>query len=298
MATSWKIGEIIVTRIEESVDHSSVAPDQFLTGFDAEIFHGHDGWMAPTYYDPAADRLMLSIHSWLIRTPRHTILLDTCSGNHKDRPFSPRFHMLDFPYLERLRAAGVGPEAVDIVLCTHLHTDHCGWNTQLRDGRWVPTFPNARYLFSKAEADAWNPAINPTGSAQVYLDSVLPVVEAGQAELLTGAHQIDDALLIEPAPGHTPGHIILKAGRGDDQGLFCGDAIHHPVQVFEPHWNTKFCQDPELARHTRRGLLEHCVEERALLFPMHFAAPHVAGIMERRGRFSPSFIPPTGLGRP
>jgi len=160
--------------------------------------------MAPLHYHPAEDRLVTSIHSWLIRTPRHTILLDTCSGNHKNRPWNLRFHQLDTPYLDRLRDAGVAPEDIDIVLCTHLHSDHCGWNTQLRDGRWVPTFPKATYLFSRKEHDRWDPRVSSDKSrAELYNDSVLPVIESNQALILAGPQAIADLLVVEPSSWHT-----------------------------------------------------------------------------------------------
>jgi glyoxylase-like metal-dependent hydrolase (beta-lactamase superfamily II) len=286
---TWTIGEITATRIEESVGPTSVGPRQFLTNFDAEVFQSHFEWMVPNHYDPVEDRLVTSIHSWLIRTPRHIILLDTCSGNHKIRPWSKRMSNLDTPYLERLADAGVRPENVDIVLCTHLHTDHCGWNTQRKDGRWAPTFPNAKYLFSRKENDRWS---IDNERAALYQDSVLPVIESKQAVLLDDApHQIDDTLLVEPAPGHTPGHILLKAGKDENQGVFCGDAIHHPVQVYEPSWNTKFCEDPAQAQLTRRSMLEFCAEETAPLFPIHFAKPYVTAILRRGDRFLPAFMP-------
>ena len=206
----------------------------------------------------------------------------------------PRFHHLDTPFLERLRSAGVTPEEVDIVLCTHLHADHIGWNTLLRDGRWVPTFPNAKYLFSRTEDAFWDPRRNPASSEDpqrnvAYRDSVLPVIESGQAVLLDGGHAIDERMQIEPAPGHTPGHVILKLSEKGERALFCGDVMHHPLQVYAPHWNTRFCELPDEARATRRRVLEHCAEHRALLFPTHFGAPHVAAIHASAGGFSATF---------
>jgi glyoxylase-like metal-dependent hydrolase (beta-lactamase superfamily II) len=289
--STWNIGNISVTRVEEGLGLSSVGPEVFLTNFDSETFQSHHEWLSPIHYNPEANRLVSSIHSWVIRSKNQVILLDTCSGNHKNRPFNKRFHQLDTPYIARLRAAGVAPEEVDIVMCTHLHTDHCGWNTQLKDGRWIPTFPNAKYLFSKEENDRWKPkpGIDPVN--EVYQDSVSPVIQAGQAVLLDGAHEIDTQLVTEPAPGHTIGHMILKAGGGDDRAVFCGDAVHHPIQIFEPTWNTKFCENQAQAFSTRMSILEYCVESQALLFPTHFAPPHVAGVYQRRGKFAPTFIP-------
>lgn len=294
----WNIGDISVTRIEESIDLSSCGPEEFFTGFDPEVFRRHMNWLAPRHYNPEANRLVSSIHSWLIRTPHHTILLDTCSGNHKNRPWNERFHQLNTPYIERLAAAGVSPEDIDIVLCTHLHSDHCGWNTQLRNGKWVPTFPNAKYLFSRLEHERWLPKPGSNaGRVELYNDSVLPVMESKQAVLLDGNHQIEDTLMVEPAAGHTIGHVMLTARSGDNRGVFCGDVIHHAIQVFEPGWNTKYCEDQPQAAATRRRLLERCAEEHSLLFPTHFVQPHVAEISERNGQFTPSYVSPSRSGK-
>ena len=291
----WRIGDATITRVEEQLGPGSFPPEQYFTGFDREVLTRHLDWLAPHHYLPAQDALVTSVHSWLIRTPHHTILLDACSGNHKDRHWWPRFHQLDTPYVERLAQAGARPEDVDIVLCTHLHADHIGWNTRLVDGRWVPTFPNARYLFSRLENDHWDPQKNTHLAADparliAYRDSVLPVVESGQAQLLDGVHAIDDSLRVEPAPGHTPGHVLLKLLHPGCGGVFCGDVIHHPLQIYAPHWNTQFCQDPEQARATRKHVLGYCAESGAWLFPTHFGAPHVAAIDERAGQFSARFI--------
>jgi glyoxylase-like metal-dependent hydrolase (beta-lactamase superfamily II) len=293
--THWIIGDVRVTRVEEQIGFASFPPEQYLVGFERDLLRRHLSWLAPDHYSPGHDRLVTSVHSWVVRTPRHTVLIDCCAGNHKERPGFARFHQLDTPYLARLRAAGVAPEDVDIVLCTHLHADHVGWNTMLRDGRWVPTFPNARYLFSRTENEIGNPDRNAAAEAdpqrnRAYRDSVLPVIESGQAVLLDGSHAIDDTLLVEPAPGHTGGHVILKLADRGERGLFCGDALHHPLQVYAPHWNSRFCELPEEARTTRRRVLEHCAEHNALLFPVHFGAPHVAAIAQEADAFSLRFV--------
>jgi glyoxylase-like metal-dependent hydrolase (beta-lactamase superfamily II) len=293
--TTWMIGDVSVTRVEEQIGFASLPPDKFIAGLDRAMLDKHRSWLVPNHYDPQHDRLITSIHSWLIRTRHHTILLDCCAGNHKDRPGFARFHQLDTPFLARLRAAGAEPEEIDIVLCTHLHTDHVGWNTVRKDGEWVPTFPNAKYIISRAENEYGDPRRNPKADADpqrsnAYRDSVLPVIERGQAQLIDGAHSIDDGLLIEPAPGHTVGHVILKLTDGGDRALFCGDALHHPLQVYVPHLNSGFCEVPDQARATRAGVLGYCAEERALLLPAHFGAPHVAAIHRRGEGFVPKFF--------
>ena len=164
------------------------------------------------------------------------------------------------------------------MLCTHLHVDHVGWNTMEVNGRFVPTFPNARYLFSRADFDYYDAEnkANPDRPAQhgAFNDGVLPIVEAGMADMIDGEHAIDDNLLIRPAPGHTPGSVTLEARSKGEQGLFTGDILHHPLQVWHPEWNSRFCVDPPGAAVSRRHVLEHCAEHRALMLPAHFARPH------------------------
>jgi len=294
---TWTIGGATVTRIEEQVGPNDVVAGEFLPGLARERFEKHLSWMVPVHYNPARDRLITSNHSWLIRIGGRTILLDTCAGNHKERPWLPRFHRQETPFLERLHAAGVLPEQIDIVLCTHLHADHVGWNTRLENGRWVPTFPNARYLYSRIEDEHWNPEVgdrrarNPA-RARVYDDSVSPVIAAGQAVLIETEHTIDDRLIVKPAPGHTPGHVLLDMRDGGEAAVFCGDVIHHPVQVYEPSWNMRSDEQPAVAYATRRRVLEFCAESRALLFPTHFTAPHVVAITCDGHGFAPKFVSP------
>ena len=213
-------------------------------------------------------------------------------GNHKTRHFPP-FHMRDNPYLARLREAGASPDDVDYVFCTHLHSDHVGWNTRLDNGRWVPTFPNAKYLFSKADVEAFDPRRGAQGGAgaddHTFFDSVLPVMEAGLAEIVEGEHEVGDGMTIIPAPGHSPGHCYLRVEDGQDSGLFTGDSMHHPLQIAAPDVNSFACVDAEAARASRRKILEECCDHNRLLIPGHFAAPH-NGRVSRKGqgfRFHP-----------
>ena len=235
----------------------------------------------PNHYHEGLDRLVASVHSWVIKTEHYTILVDTCIGNHKERPAMERWHHLDLPFLERLAEAGVQPEEVDYVMCTHLHVDHVGWNTRLLDGRWVPTFPNARYLFHRTEFDHWEKngdyvVEGPGASDGFYEDSVLPVVEAGQAVFVADGHTIDDRLTVESWPGHSPGHVCLRLKAGGREAVFAGDLLHHPVQCRHPEWNSRFCWDPALSAGSRRRFVERHAETSAIVLAAHFATP-VAG---------------------
>lgn len=293
---SWMIGSVMVTRVEEQLGFANMPPAKYFRGFEPAILQRHLDWLVPDHYSLEHDRVVTSVHSWLIHTPRHTILLDSCAGNHKDRSWSPRFHQLNTPFLQRLAAAGAAPEDIDIVLCTHLHADHVGWNTVLDDGRWRPSFPNAKYLFSRTDDAYWderqNPAMAHDPRRATYQDSVLPIIEAGQAVLVDDGYVIDDNIAVAAAPGHTPGHVALHLAAGDARACFCGDAVHHAIQVYAPHWNHMADEQPELAAVTRRTLLERCVEDGSLLFPTHFGAPHVVRIAAAAGgSFSAAFIP-------
>ena len=284
----FKLGEVEILRVEES-HGPGFQPNQLLPDWNAEAIQPHKSWLVPHYYDDVKDRLISSVHSWVLKTRHHTILIDTCVGNQKHRPSQPRFHMLERPYMTNLAAAGIRPEDVDFVLCTHLHVDHVGWNTRLDNGRWVPTFPNARYVFSKADRDYFDPSRGEGGkvesNALVFNDSVLPILEAKQDMVVEGVHELGDGLVIEPAPGHSPGHVLIKLASGGAEGLFIGDIMHHPMQIYEPSWSSAFCSDPQQARVSRRRVLEHACAHGSVVYPCHFGAPHVGRIGERPGGF-------------
>jgi glyoxylase-like metal-dependent hydrolase (beta-lactamase superfamily II) len=241
-------------------------------------------WLAP-YFNIHEHSFPCIFQSFVVRHGKTTILIDTCFGNDKERPDFTLAHRLNNPYLDRLRAAGCTPEDVDIVLCTHFHVDHTGWNTRLDNGRWVPTFPNARYIFSREEYARFAPenrTSEPPPFLDIFEDSVLPVIQAGQAEFISGEQQVHDLVTVFPTPGHTPGHVSIRAARGDDTAIFLGDVIHNPIQMALPDLNSAFCEDPSVARATRRKLLDEAADQNQLLVPGHFCSPHI-GRVKRAG---------------
>jgi glyoxylase-like metal-dependent hydrolase (beta-lactamase superfamily II) len=294
--STWTLGSATITRIEEQLGVTNRTCTKYFPNFERDVLERHLDWLAPDHYSSQHDRFVTSVHSWLIRVDSLTILLDTCSGNHKDRPWAHRFHQLNTPYLERLRAAGVGPEDIDMVLCTHLHADHVGWNTMLRDGRWVPTFPNAKYLYSRTDDAYWDKRKNTAMAADprhmAYEDSVLPVVQSGQAVLVDDGYDVTAKISVQAAPGHSPGHVLFKLADKGARGVFCGDVIHHALQIYAPHWTHAADERPAEGAVSRRKLLESCVEQGALLFPIHFGAPYVAAINHGPGGFSHRFVAP------
>lgn len=289
----WRVGSAKVQRIEEQIGQANVPVDVYFPALERSVLAEHASWLVPGHYVPESDRFITSVHSWLIRTSRHNILVDCCAGNHKERPWTPRFHQLNTQYLLRLAAAGVDPEEIDFVCCTHLHADHAGWNTMLQNGRWVPTFPRAKYIFSRIEAEYWNPLVNPAMSldprSAVFTDSVLPVISAGQAVLVDSGYAFDD-LSVEASHGHSPGHSTFVLSSLDRQAIFCGDAIHHAIQVYAPHWNHMADENPAQAQATRLKLLQRCCAGKALLFPVHFGAPHVVSVQRAEDGFKAEFI--------
>ena len=276
------VGETTITRVTEQ-SGLGFPPEVLYAEWNPSVLERYRDLLIPTCFDEIHSRFKSSIHTWVIKTSKHVILIDSCGGNNKNRPTEAPFHQQNYPYLVRLAEAGVTPEQVDFVCCTHLHLDHCGWNTQLRDGRWVPTFPNAKYVFSKTEHDFWCGLAGESGfNAGVYEDSVLPVVASGQAFMVDGGASVGDNLMVHATPGHSPGHITLELASKGRRGLFSGDIMHQPLQVFQPDWNSAFCYDQPLARKSRRWLLDRAAEEQATVFTAHFPDSS-AGLVTRRG---------------
>jgi glyoxylase-like metal-dependent hydrolase (beta-lactamase superfamily II) len=287
---TFTIGAATVTRIEETYEPNFEAT-RFFTDWRPDVVEEHRAWMLPDHYDPATGLLKLSVHSWLVQVGGRTILIDACVGDSKHRPARPKWHMMQTRYLEHLAEAGARPDDIDVVLCTHLHMDHVGWNTRLVNDRWVPTFPNARYVFSKLDYDYYlaldrDPEKGPVNHGS-FRDSVLPVVEAGRAEMVSGKHAVDEHLHLEPAPGHTPGTVAITLASRGARGVFCGDIVHHAIQVYHPTWNSFACADAVNARVSRRRVLEQCAGSGALLMPAHFGAPFVCQVDAKGDAFLP-----------
>jgi glyoxylase-like metal-dependent hydrolase (beta-lactamase superfamily II) len=275
-----QLGDISISRVIES-EQPFINLYDFIPDATEDVLEANRDWLIPKYIDPKNMMIILNIQSYVLRTPKHTILVDACVGNHKDRPGRPMFHQLNTPYLETLAAAGVQPEDIDIVMCTHLHVDHVGWNTRLVNGRWVPTFPNAKYVFARKEHDFWLQREKDGSQGpvpNVYEDSVLPVVEAGLAVLVDSDHEIDHGISLEPAPGHTPGNIVLNLSSGGSDAVLSGDVIHHPIQLVRPEWSSRACEDRMLSAKTRRALIERYADTNTLIAPAHFASPTMGHI--------------------
>lgn len=278
-----RLGEVTISRVVE-IGRSSFPTTSMLPESTPEAIAAHLAWLRPQFYDETVGDLAARIQSYVVRTPAHTVLIDTCVGNDKARPGSPAWHLRQGAFLDDLAAIGVTPESVDLVVCTHLHVDHVGWNTRLVDGRWVPTFPRATYVIAGEEWDFWRHE-SEAGREEYgcIADSVVPVVEAGRVKLVDPSHAIDPWLRYEPSPGHTPGHVCVRLTTPGGQAIFAGDIMHRTVQVAEPSWNSRFCHDPARARATREAFIERHADSGVLVLPAHFPLPGV--IVRERGGF-------------
>ncbi len=279
----WRIGNIEVTRILEMCDPLRT-PAEWFRDCTEEALKPHLHWLIPRSISPANGRLIIPIQGYLVRTRHHLILVDSCVGNNKTFKSLPQWHNRnDGTFLERLTNAGVTPEQIDYVLCTHLHVDHCGWNTRLVDGRWVPTFPNARYIIARREFEAAQAA---SGDAeQTYEENVLPIVEAGRAVFVEMDHALDDEVWLEATPGHTAGHVAIRIRSQGVEAVFSGDLMHWPMQCIYPDWNVWFDADPDQARRTRWAFLEACSDNGRIVLTSHFPLPSVGTISRRQSSF-------------
>jgi glyoxylase-like metal-dependent hydrolase (beta-lactamase superfamily II) len=274
------VGRIRISRVVEW--DGPTRPTWILPEAAREAVESHREWLAPHFLDDRG-RFLMSIQALVVRAPGLTALVDPCVGNDKPRD-TPQWNMLRTGFLQDLDALGVPPASVDLVVCTHLHVDHVGWNTRLENGVWVPTFPRARYLFVRREWEHWSTKAGDE-YGPIIADSVRPVVEAGLADLVEPDHRISDELRLEPTPGHTPGHVSLRLSSGGQEAVITGDLMHHPIQCAEPRWNSFACVEADEARATRRAFLERYADRDVHVLGTHFAAPTAGRIVRHEGRW-------------
>lgn len=277
MAQGFQLGDLTIHRVIEE-ERPLFDPLTFLPGLTPELLAENRHWLEPDAIDPATGMLRLCIQSYLIRTPHHTILVDTCVGNHKERESRPFWHRkTDETWQRNLAATGVAPEEIDFVMCTHLHVDHVGWNTKLENGRWVPTFPNASYIFGEKEFAYWE-AEHAKVPNPILEDSVLPIVAAGQARMVGTDSALNDHVRLTPTPGHTPDHFAVELGKGETLAVLTGDLIHSPLQARYPELSMRADVDQAQSAVTRRKFLEcHCDTGR-LMCTAHFPSPSTGHI--------------------
>jgi glyoxylase-like metal-dependent hydrolase (beta-lactamase superfamily II) len=275
----WQIGEVSVTRVVET--EMKMRPEH-RAGFieEASLERLREmPWLFPHFVSEEGI-MKLSIHALLVQAPGLNLVVDTCIGNEKPRALiGGKAMQTDF--LDQLEAAGCPREAVDTVVCTHLHVDHVGWNT-MRDGdQWVPTFPNARYLIGRAEYEHWSAEEDPENQA-ILSDSVRPIFDHDLATLVEMDHRVSDEIRLIPTPGHTPGHVSVAIESKGERALITGDLLHHPCQFGHPEWSPKFDSDPVEGATMRRSVMDRIAEEPVLVIGTHFSEP-TAGHVRRDG---------------
>lgn len=279
--TTWQIGDVSVTKVTEM---EKFWPFSALLPGGEDLADSHP-WLKPDFLSDDG-RMILSIHALVVRSEGMTIVVDTCCGNSKERPGAPAFDNLDTEFLARMSDAGVHPDEVDVVVCTHLHVDHVGWNTTLVDGAWVPTFPNARYLFVQAEYEFWR--AEPQKYGPVFEDSVAPIMDAGLADIVGSDHRITGEVRLESTPGHTPGHASVVIESGGSTAVITGDMTHHPVQFAHPELASSADWDQAMSTATRHEAYGRWADGR-LVIGTHFGG-RTAGVLTSQGdayRFDP-----------
>ncbi|MFZ5739948.1 MAG: MBL fold metallo-hydrolase [Pseudomonadota bacterium] len=263
---AWTIGKVKITKI---VEMEMTGGTRFILPQATPQEIQTMPWLTPQFAS-AEGRLTMSIHSWVVETPTRRIVVDTGLGNDKQGRGVPHWNGLDKPFLQDLANAGYAADSIDTVICTHLHVDHVGWNTKLVNGQWVPTFPNARYLFGRIEYEHWKTHSTDPVHAAVFADSVHPVIEAGVVELVGSEAQIADEITLIPTPGHSPGHVALHIRSDGEEAVLSGDVAHHPCQMARLDWSSSFDSDPLQSIESRRQLFSRFAETPALLFGGHF----------------------------
>jgi glyoxylase-like metal-dependent hydrolase (beta-lactamase superfamily II) len=285
MSLKLAVGDLTIHRIVEQ-ETTFLPALELLPGLTPDLLAENRAWMREASAIDAAGVLILCFQSYIVKTPHHTILVDSCIGNDKPRPLRPKWDMkTDNTYMRALATAGFSVDDIDYVMCTHLHVDHVGWNTRLQDDRWVPTFPNARYVFAKGEFDYWTEQHGRT-PVPPFADSVLPIVEAKRAEIVRNDFEIGDHARILPTPGHTPGHVAFTFGRGKDTAVVSGDLMHTPLQARYPELSAKFDVDQAQAAVTRRNFLERYCDTDTLCCTAHFPSPSTGRIRRWGDGFS------------
>jgi glyoxylase-like metal-dependent hydrolase (beta-lactamase superfamily II) len=279
MTTRIAAGNVTIHRVVEQ-EQPIFAPLEFFPTLTPALLQENLSWLSPTYIDPATGKLILCVQSYIVRTPHHTIMIDSCVGNHKPRPNRPFWNMLASDrYEKNLAAAGIGVGDIDYVMCTHLHVDHVGWNTKLENGRWVPTFPKAKYLFADRELEHWTAKEKEDPAGHPWItDSVLPIVQARRAEVVKSDHRLNELVQFIPTPGHTIDHFSVLVGKSGSDALITGDMIHSPLQARYPELGMRADFDSTEAGKSRRKVFERFCDSPTLMCMAHFPSPSMGKI--------------------
>mmetsp|Transcript_14130 Transcript_14130/g.29614 ORF Transcript_14130/g.29614 Transcript_14130/m.29614 type:complete len:318 (+) Transcript_14130:26-979(+) len=288
---TWQVGACKVTRIMEM---ETIGGQTWIMPAATKEVTKSVEWLVPNFADEKG-RMKFAIQLMVVDAPGGIrIAVDTCVGNDKKRPLE-HWNMRSEPFLQHLESAGFPPESITHVFCTHLHTDHIGWNTRMENGKWVPTFPNAKYLFGKQEFEYWSGGGSAGeggaegGIEEELADSITPVMDAGLVELVDFHHVLvdtgDTRLYLRPTLGHTPGHVSLMVESCGSKAVITGDCFHHPIQFTETAVGSRADTDSAQATRTREELLNEFCGTPTLVFGTHFARPTVGTVRRYRKKF-------------
>ena len=277
---TWKVGGVEITRLVEVWKWED---DIWMVLEDSKppIVHTQP-WLLPDHATPEG-RMFINFQAFVVKAGNRRIMIDTCIGADRERQF-PVFTKMRTTFMQDLASLRIAPNDIDTVLCTHLHFDHVGWNTHLVDGRWVPTFPKARYLFSRKEYDHWQMLRDTGGYHGInhLSDAVDPVIEAGLVDFIPNDYAITDEIRLLPTPGHTPGHVSVYVNSRGQEAVITGDLMHHPIQVAMPEHLATFDMDKPAGAKTRVEFVNRFQEKPVLVIGSHFADPG-AGYIVRNG---------------
>ncbi len=278
---TWRVGSVSITKI---VELEATGGTRFILPRATPEVCRTLSWMKPHFMDDDG-RLKMSVHALLVETPSRRIVVDTCLGNDKQGRSVPNWNNLQGSFLQDLAAAGFPRESIDTVVCTHLHVDHVGWNTMLRDGRWIPTFPNARYLMGRTEFEYWRDQEAFAEQVTVFADSVQPIVDAGLHELVATDHRVCDEVGLVPTLGHTPGHVSIRVASHGEEALITGDFLHHPCQMAHPEWAAAVDYDRDRSTRTRQDVFAALAGTRTLVIGTHFAGATAGRVVREGGAY-------------
>ena len=267
----WTVGKV---RIIKVVELETVGSTRFILPLASNEEIRRLPWLIPHFANEEG-RLKMSIHALVVETPSRRIVVDTGLGNDKQGRTVPTWNNRNDPFLEKMADAGFPPDSIDTVLCTHLHVDHVGWNTRLVDGKWLPTFTNARYVFGTTEYEYWRDHSEEPDKIAVFNDSVKPVVDAGLADLVASDYRLCNEITLIPTPGHSPGHMSLYIQSDGETGLLTGDVAHHPCQMAHVDWSSTADFDAVQSSATRRALFSRFADTPTLVIGGHFSAGRI-----------------------
>jgi glyoxylase-like metal-dependent hydrolase (beta-lactamase superfamily II) len=273
----WRVGDVEIFSIPEIIAFNDDI-HVLLENATSDVLLKYR-WLQPHYATPEG-RMIINFQGFVVKAGGRNIVVDTCIGGDRQREYDV-FCQLKSDFIDDLKSIGVTPENVDTVLCTHLHFDHVGWNAQKLNNHWVPTFPNARYLFGRIEYEHWMMLYRTKGYHHLLHveECIIPIMEAGLVDLIEMQHRINKEVWLEPTPGHTPGHVSVRVSSRGQEAIITGDIMHSPIQIAVPDWLANFDMDRPLAAQQRARFVKASADTRLLVIGSHFPQPTAGHIV-------------------